>query len=87
MSFDIKCPGKACVLNNVNHIVLGDHYWAFANRLHTDASWLLIGSQAGTGRELLPFQAADLNCELAVMRTWAGSVENRNLRMSRIRNA
>ncbi|KAF2545527.1 hypothetical protein F2Q70_00022146 [Brassica cretica] len=28
-------------------------------------------------RELLPLQAADLNCELAVMRTWAGSVVNR----------
>ncbi|KAF2578623.1 hypothetical protein F2Q68_00002789 [Brassica cretica] len=38
-------------------------------------------------RELLPLQAADLNCELAVTRTWAGSVVNRKLRMSRIRNA
>ena len=28
-------------------------------------------------RELLPLQVADLNCELAVMRTWAGSVVNR----------
>ncbi|KAG2293217.1 hypothetical protein Bca52824_039886 [Brassica carinata] len=28
-------------------------------------------------RELLPLQAADLNCELAVMRMWAGSVMNR----------
>ncbi|KAF3521595.1 hypothetical protein F2Q69_00051239 [Brassica cretica] len=25
MSFDIECPGKAYVLSNVNHIVLGDH--------------------------------------------------------------
>ncbi|KAG2266877.1 hypothetical protein Bca52824_073956 [Brassica carinata] len=37
-------------------------------------------------RELLPLQAADLNCELDVMRTWAGSVVNMKLRMSRIRN-
>ncbi|KAG2289814.1 hypothetical protein Bca52824_049418 [Brassica carinata] len=37
--------------------------------------------------ELLPLQAANLNCELTVMRTWAGSVVNRKLRMSRIRNA
>ncbi|KAF2546913.1 hypothetical protein F2Q70_00023220 [Brassica cretica] len=32
MSLDIECPRKACVLNNVNHIVLGDHNWVFANR-------------------------------------------------------
>ena len=33
MSLDIECPGKAYVLSNVNHIVLGDHYWIFANRV------------------------------------------------------
>ncbi|KAF3506378.1 hypothetical protein F2Q69_00004394 [Brassica cretica] len=38
-------------------------------------------------RELLPLQAADLNCELTVMRTWDDSVVNMKLRMSRIRNA
>ncbi|KAF2546526.1 hypothetical protein F2Q70_00020197 [Brassica cretica] len=38
-------------------------------------------------RELLPSQAADLNCKLAVMRMWAGSVVNMKLRMYRIRNA
>ncbi|KAF2534862.1 hypothetical protein F2Q70_00032842 [Brassica cretica] len=32
-------------------------------------------------------RAAEQDCELAVMRTWAGSVVNRELRMSRNRNA
>ncbi|KAF3587855.1 hypothetical protein F2Q69_00028636 [Brassica cretica] len=32
-------------------------------------------------------RAAEQDCELAVIRTWAGSVVDRELRMSRIRNA
>jgi len=31
MSFDIECPGEACVLSNVNYIVLGDHLWSLQN--------------------------------------------------------
>ncbi|KAF3516834.1 hypothetical protein DY000_02059332 [Brassica cretica] len=47
MSFDIECPGKAYVLSNVNHIVLGDHYWVFANRKPD-----LQGERMNLGREL-----------------------------------
>ncbi|KAG2286956.1 hypothetical protein Bca52824_046560 [Brassica carinata] len=72
MGRDASCLERSCVRSRMCAEVV---------RCDRDASFSYLV------RELLPLQVADLNCELAVMRTWAGSVVNMKLRMSRIRNA
>ncbi|KAF3584452.1 hypothetical protein F2Q69_00026868 [Brassica cretica] len=55
MSFDIECPGKAYVLSNVNHIVLGDHYWVFANRTSSiSVHYLPCGVYTAADRSATP---------------------------------
>ncbi|KAF3581053.1 hypothetical protein DY000_02034340 [Brassica cretica] len=72
MGRDTSCLERSCIWS-----------WMCAEVVRRDRD----ASSSYLVRELLPLQAADLNCELTVMRTWDGSVVNMKLRMSRIRNA